>query len=298
MCATQKENSDELYSKALQASYKIYAPVLPDTLDFAGERVPMQTYYVRECLDRELMVNMYWQSNMLLWMKRAGRFFPTIEKILKEEGVPEDFKYLCVIESGLSNVTSPAKASGYWQFLKSTGTNYGLEINDEIDMRWDIEASTHAACHYLKSAYRRFGSWTSAAASYNCGEAGLDSRLKKQSVESYYDVRLNQETTRYVYRILAVKLIMQNPQRYGFYLRRCDLYPAIATETRELSGKNVDLYQWCRNEGVTYKMLRELNPWLQTETLVNRNGKTYQVKVPKEKALFTRNKNTELVDHL
>ncbi len=296
--ATQKENNDAVYTKALQSSYRIFAPVLPDTLDFAGEMVPMQAYYVRECLDRELMVNMYWQSNMLLIMKRAGRYFPTIEKILKEEGVPEDFKYLCVIESGLTNVTSPAKASGYWQFLKATGQSYGLEISDEIDMRWDIEASTHAACRYLKSARARFGNWTSAAASYNCGESGLQKRLQKQDVTSYYDVRLNNETTRYVYRILAMKLIMQHPQSYGFYVRQCDLYQPIKTTTVSLSGQNVDLYQWCKSQGISYKVLRELNPWLQTETLTNKTNKTYQVKVPVKGALTARSSNTSLVERL
>ena len=296
--ATQKENNDAVYTKALQSSYRIFAPVLPDTLDFAGEMVPMQSYYVRECLDRELMVNMYWQSNMLLIMKRAGRYFPTIGKILKEEGVPEDFKYLCVIESGLTNVTSPAKASGYWQFLKATGQSYGLEISDEIDMRWDIEASTHAACRYLKSARARFGNWTSAAASYNCGESGLQKRLQKQDVTSYYDVRLNNETTRYVYRILAMKLIMQHPQSYGFYVRQCDLYQPIKTTTVSLSGQNVDLYQWCKSQGITYKVLRELNPWLQTETLTNKTNKTYQVKVPAKGALTARSSNTSLVERL
>lgn len=296
--ATQKENSDELYSKALQSSYKVFAPVLPDTLSFAGEKVPLQYYYVRECLDRELMVNMYWQSNMLLWMKRAGRFFPIIEPILKEEGVPDDFKYLCVIESGLSNVTSPAQASGYWQFLKSTGQNYGLEINSEIDMRWNIEASTHAACRYLKSAYRRFGSWTDAAASYNCGEAGLQKRIDKQEVDSYYHVRLNNETTRYVYRILAVKLIMKSPQNYGFYLRKCDLYPTLAYKTEKLSGRNVDMYKWCKEHGINYKVLREYNPWLQTETLTNKDNKTYEIKLPTENALTSRSKSTEMVTSL
>lgn len=296
--ASQKETSDEVYSKAFQSSYKIYSPVLPDTLDFAGEKVPMQTSYVRECLDRELLVNMYWQSNLLLYMKRAGRFFPVIEPILKEEGVPDDFKYLCVIESGLTNVTSSAGASGYWQFLKSTGQKYGLQIDDEIDMRWNIEESTHAACRYLKSAYRRFGSWTSAAASYNCGEAGLQKRLEKQSVDSYYEVRLPNETTRYVYRILAVKLLLQHPQQYGFYLRQCDLYHPIKCATVTLSGQNVDLYQWCADHHTTYKVLREFNPWIQTETLKNKAGKTYSVKIPSRQALSSRTSSTSLIDKL
>ena len=285
--ATQKDSDDVTYKKALQTDYRVYAPVLPDTLRFAGEKVPLETYYVREALDRELMVNMYWQSNMLLWMKRANRYFPVIEPILKENGVPEDFKYLCVIESGLTNATSPAKAQGYWQFIKATGQRYGLEITDEIDMRNDLEASTRAACAYLKSMYSRFGSWTAAAAGYNCGEAGLSSRMSKQSVDSYYDVRLNAETSRYVFRILAVKLIMQHPQDYGFYIRKRDLYPQVPFKTVQLSGQNVDLYDFALKNGTTYKMLRELNPWLQTDKLINKGNKTYTVKIPSSGTKFS-----------
>lgn len=300
--ATQKENADDLYSKALKADYRIYAPVLPDTLYFAGERVPMETYYVREGLDRELMVNMYWQSNTLLMMKRAGRFFPTIEAILKENGVPQDFKYLCVIESGLVNVTSPAKAQGYWQFMKTTGQSYGLTITDEIDMRNDIEASTRAACKFIKALHDHLGSWTAAAAAYNCGEGGLRSRLTKQGVSSYYDVRLNSETARYVYRILAIKLIFQHPQDYGYHLRKCDLYSPIPSEEVTLSGQNVDLYQFAKNNGTTYRMLRELNPWIQTDKLVNKGGATYKVKIPKQGCTLLRNiqkeRNTQLVSRL
>ena len=278
--ATQKENSDEIQRKAIKANYQIYAPVLPDTLYFAGERVPMNIYYVRESLDRELLVNMYWQSHMMLYIKRANRCFPVIEPILKKNGVPDDFKYLCVIESGLQNVTSPAKAQGYWQFIRSTGEKYGLTVSDEIDMRNDLEAATEAACRYLKDLKRRFGNWTSAAAAYNCGEGGLSRRMNLESVNSYYDVRLNAETARYVYRILAIKLIMQNPQDYGFYLRECDLYPVIPTRDAVLSGRDVDLYAFAREHNCSYKMLRTLNPWITTEKLKNKEGKSYTVKLP------------------
>ena len=293
--ATRKQTSDETYKKALQASYRVYTPILPDTLSFAGEQVPLNKFYVRESLDRELLVNMYWQSNMMLWLKRANRFFPEIEPILKKNGIPDDFKYLCVIESGLINVYSPAGASGYWQFMKKTGINYGLEINDEIDMRWNLVESTEAACKYLKNSYNRFGNWTSAAASYNCGEAGLSRQLTKQGIDNYYDVRLNNETTRYVYRILAAKILMQNPQEYGFYIRKCDLYPPIPYTTVELSGQNVDMYDWCKQHGLSYKMLRELNPWIQTGVLTNRNNKVYQVRIPAEGAENIELDDTELL---
>lgn len=281
--ATTRESNDDVHRKAIKANYHIYAPVLPDTLYFAGERVPMNIYYVRESMDRELMVNMYWHSNILLYMKRAGRFFPVIEPILKKNGVPEDFKYLCVIESGLQNVTSSAKAQGYWQFIKSTGEKYGLTINDDIDIRNNIEASTEAACRYLKDLKQRFGSWTSAAAAYNCGEGGLGRRYKLESVNNYYDVRLNPETARYVFRILAVKQIMQHPQDYGIYIRQCDLYPPIPTQTATLSGRDIDLYEYARQHNCSYKMLRELNPWLINETIKNKADRTYTVKLPIKK---------------
>ena len=165
--ATQKEDSEDIQRKAIMADYRVYAPVIPDTLSFAGEEVPLGTYYVREGLDNELIVNMYRQSSTVLYFKRANRYFPIIEPILKKNGIPEDFKYLCVIESGLTNATSPAKAQGFWQFIKTTGTNYGLMVNDEIDMRNDIVASTEAACQYIRKLYNKFHSWSAAAAAYN-----------------------------------------------------------------------------------------------------------------------------------
>lgn len=282
--ATRKEkNNDELHTKAIRADYRVYAPPLPDTLYFAGERVPLNLYYVRESLDRELVSNMYYQSSTLFNIKRAARMFPTIERILKEEGVPEDFKYLCVIESNLQNVTSPAGAQGYWQFMKATGQKYGLEISDEIDMRNDLEASTHAACKFLKYLKSRLGSWTNAAAAYNCGENGLEKRLGNQQQSNYYELLLNRETQRYVYRILALKLIMQHPQDYGYYVRRCDTYPELPYEEVTLSGKNVDLVQFATKNGTTYKMLRTMNPWITTDNLKNKANKTYTVRIPTKK---------------
>lgn len=282
--ATRKDSSDdETLRRAIMADYRVYAPPMPDTLSFCGEQVPMNIYYVRESLDRELLANMYWQSNMLLYLKRAGRCFPVIEPILKRNGVPDDMKYLCVIESGLTNATSAAKAQGYWQFIKATGERYGLEISDEIDMRNDLEASTEAACRYLKSLYAKFGSWSAAAAAYNCGENGLQRRFELESVDSYYDVRLNRETARYVYRILAVKSIFKNPQGYGFFVRRCDLYPELPYREVTLSGRDVDLYQFARQNDCSYKMLREMNPWITSEKLKNKAGKTYTLRLPVKK---------------
>lgn len=280
--ATHKENNEDTYKKALQADYRVYSPVLPDTLSFCGERVPMETYYVREALDRELLTNMYWQSNTLIWMKRSARFFPTIEAILKKNGLPDDLKYLCVIESGLAPTGSSAGAQGYWQFMKATGQRYGLEVTDEIDMRNHLEQSTEAACQYLKSLYSHFGSWSMAAAAYNLGENGVSRRSESQEVSNYYDLKTPNETTRYVFRILAIKLMMQHPQEYGYFIRQCDLYPPIPTRKVTLSGQNIDMYAFAKSNGCSYKMLRDLNPWLQTDNLKNAAKNSYTIQVPIE----------------
>lgn len=299
--ATQKEDSEVVQQRAIMADYRVYAPVIPDTMTFAGERVPLENYYVREGLDNELIINMYRQSSTLLYFKRANRYFPIIEPILKRNNIPSDLKYLCVIESGLTNATSPAKAQGFWQFIPSTGNKYGLTVNDEIDMRNDIEASTEAACKYLRSLYNRFHSWSAAAAAYNCGENGLARRMDAQGTNNYYDLRLNSETGRYVYRLLAMKLIMQHPQQFGYYLRQCDLYAPIPTRTVTLSGQNVDLYKFAKNNGTTYKMLRDLNPWIQTDNLKNKANKSYTLYLPIEngtlqKTLTKGRKDTRLLN--
>ena len=280
ICASSREDSEEVLQRAISNNYRIYSPILPDTMSFAGEKVPLSTYYVHEGLDLEVITNMYRHSSTMLYFKRANRYFPIIEPILKKNGIPSDFKYLCVIESGLTNATSPAKAQGFWQFIPSTGANYGLIVNDEIDMRNNLTASTEAACKYIRSLYNKFHSWTAAAAAYNCGENGLARRISKQSTDNYYDLWLNSETSRYVYRILAMKLIMQNPQKYGFHLRQCDLYPPIPTRAATLSGQNVDLYEFARSKGTSYKMLRMLNPWIQTDVLKNKSNQKYMVQLP------------------
>ncbi len=281
--ATRKDQSEEVHQQAIRADYRVYAPSIPDTLSLCGERVPLDIYYVREGLDRELVSNMYYQSNTLFYIKRATRYFPVIERILREEHVPEDMKYLCVIESGLQCVTSPAGAQGWWQFLKDTGQKYGLEINEDVDMRNHLERSTRAACRYLKDLHQRFGSWSAAAAAYNCGENGLGRRFANQKQSSYYDLYLNRETSRYVYRIIAVKLIMQHPQDYGYYVRRCDTYPEVPTTVVELTGRNVDIVQYAVDNGTSYKMLRTLNPWIVADTFKNKGDKTYRVEVPVKK---------------
>lgn len=272
--------AESLSAKNSKSLFQNIAPEIPDSLNFAGEKVPVDDFYVREALDRELIANVYRHSATILTMKRAYRYFPIIEPILKKNGVPQDFKYLCVIESELTNATSPAKAQGFWQFMKTTGTSYGLEVNDDIDMRNNVEAATQAACRYLKDLKSGLGSWTSAAAAYNCGEGGLRKRLNEQGVKSYYDTYIFTETTRYVPRILAMKTIMQTPQKYGFYLRYCDMYPTITTKNVELKGQNVNLIDFAKQNGTTYKTLRLLNPWLLGSKLTNKANRTYTVKIP------------------
>ena len=214
-----------------QYANTLTSPPLPQSLTFAGEEVPLDVYWVREALDRELVINCYQHSKTLRILKLSSRVFPTVEKILKEEGVPDDFKYLCVAESGLENVTSPANAGGYWQFIPSTAKVYGLEVGTDVDERCHLEKATRAACKYLKKMKNQFGSWTMAAAGYNRGDGGLQAAVDDQKVHNYWDLWLNSETSRYVYRILSFKLIFENPQAYGVAICPAQMYPPIETKT-------------------------------------------------------------------
>ena len=279
----EKPDFDVEYEKALQQNYRIYSPAIPKEVTFAGEKVPLDNFYVKESLEREILINMYWQSNMLLIMKRSARYFPTIEKILKEQNVPEDFKYLCIAESGLMNLTSPAKAQGYWQFIKSTGEKYGLEINTEVDERNSIELSTLAACNFLKDLKGSLGNWTSAAAAYNCGESGLRKQMNLQGIENYYDLAMNTETSRYLYRILAFKTIMENPKKYGYYLRNKDLYYPMPYTQVTIDTTINSIHEFAKQNEVTYKMLKTLNPWMTAHSLPNKSKKKYTIKLPVKK---------------
>jgi hypothetical protein len=259
---------------------KMFVPAIPVEPSFAGERVPMKDADVIERFDKELLVNTFWHSNTILMLKRANRYLPQIEAVLKKNGVPDDFKYLCVIESGLSNVVSPAGAAGFWQFLESTGKKYGLEINEEVDERYNLEKATEAACAYLKANYYRFGSWTLAAAAYNMGESGVERQLKAQGVKSYYDLYLNQETSRYIFRMLATKEILSNPDNFGFMLDSDQLYTPINTRIIEVDSTIVNWAQFALDNGSNYKHLKLLNPWIRDPMLKNKSMKTYQVKLP------------------
>jgi hypothetical protein len=227
--AVQDAPSDENLETKIINDYNVYALSVPDGLNFAGEAMPLNNPDILERMDRELLVNTYWQSNGLLMFKRANKYFPIIEPILKKHGVPDDFKYLAVIESGLQNVTSPAGAKGFWQIMKVTGKENGLEINSNVDERYNLEKATEVACKYLLQAKERFGNWTLAAASYNAGMAGVAKRLKKQGVKDYYDLLLGEETGRYMFRIVALKEILNHPDKYGFNFRYKDLYQPIPT---------------------------------------------------------------------
>jgi membrane-bound lytic murein transglycosylase D len=253
---------------------------MPDNANFSGEIIPLQNIEVWESLDREITTNVFWQSNMQFYIKRANRWFPIIEPILKAHNIPDDFKYLAVIESGLLNVTSPSGAKGFWQFMKTTAGDYGLEVNEHVDERNHLEKSTHAACKYLHSAYKQFGNWTLAAASYNMGKAGLLAKLKEQQVNNYYDLLLNVETARYVYRIIAVKYIMSNPEKYGFNIHPEHLYPTYSCYSIDVTTSIDHLIDFAITHNTNYKTLKLLNPWLMDKSLPNKHNKTYQLLLP------------------
>ena len=280
--ALQDAPTDENFETKLINDYNVYALQVPDDLNFAGEPMPLENPDILERMDRELLVNTYWQSNGLLMFKRAKKYFPIIEPILAKYGVPDDFKYLSLIESGFMNVVSPAGAVGFWQILKSTGKEYGLEINEQVDERYNVEKSTHAACKYLKEAYAEFNSWILAAASYNMGISGVKRQLERQNANSYFDLTLNSETARYVFRILAIKELMENPKKYGFNFRKKDLYQPIPTQTIKLDSSVTDFGLWAQNVGVNYRILKYHNPWLRQEYLKNSSGKSYFIKIPKK----------------
>lgn len=272
--------ADREYLQHVSENYRIYALPLPEAADFCGEVAPLEKWDVAEKLDRELLVNSYWHSNTLLAIKRSARWFPLIEKVLKEEGVPDDFKYLALVESNFTNATSPAGAVGYWQFLAETATEFGLEVNDEVDERYHVEKSTRAACKYFKQAYNKLGSWSLAAASYNMGMLGVQKQMDRQKQNNYYELLLNEETSRYVFRILSMKEIVNNTDKYGFVIRPSDIYAPIDSKEVTITGSVEDFAAWCQEYGVSYKDFKLLNPWLRQAYLKNKSGKTYVVKIP------------------
>lgn len=268
--------------------YNVYALELPETMDFAGEPVPLNDPDIRERMDRELLVNTYWQSNGLLIFKRAHKYFPIIEPLLAKYGIPDDFKYLAVAESALENNSSPAGAAGFWHFMKGTGREYGLEINDYVDERYNLELATKVAADYLKDSKRKFGTWTLAAAAYNAGNGGINKQIERQKVDDYYDLLLNSETSRYVFRILAFKEILSNPKKYGFNFNEKDLYTEIPSFKVKVDTAVTDFADFAKKFDINYKILKIHNPWLRDTYLKNASGKEYFIEIP-EKGYYKTN---------
>ena len=256
------------------------ARYFPTSVNFCDETTPLNIADVKERFDRELLINANLHSSTLLILKRANRFFPVIEPILKQNNIPDDFKYLCVIESALTNATSQAGAKGFWQFMPETAKEKGMEINESVDERYHLAKATQAACDYLAKAKEKFGNWTLAAASYNGGINGIAKTLEAQQVPNYYDLLLTDETQRYVFRILAVKEIMKNPKLYGFNLENNELYQQIPTKIIEVDSTISDLAQFSKLQGINYKILKIHNPWLRDKKLVNLANKKYQIEIP------------------
>ncbi len=253
---------------------------VPANITFAGEPVPLHIPDVYERLDKELQINTYFHSNTLFLIKRANRWLPQIEKILRENDVPEDFKYLPLIESALLNDVSPKNAVGYWQILKASGKEYGLEITNDVDERYDPLKATVAACKYIRQAYRKFGNWTLVAASYNRGMSGIGRALDNQKVDNYYDLFLNDETSRYVFRIIAIKEIIENPRRYGFQVNPKHLYKEEPLRYVEVNETIRDMVAFAKQHGTNYKLLKRHNPWLRDDKLTVRRGHTYRIAIP------------------
>ena len=257
------------------------------SVTFAGETVSFDRLDMAERLDRELTGVIYGQTTTELCFKRANRYFPVLAKILKEQGVPLDFLYLAVTESSMDyNAYSSAKAAGMWQLLAGTGRDYGLEVGEDVDERYDPEKSTVAACKYLKAAYKKYGHWPTVAASYNAGMQKISNELSKQRVDNSFDLYLVQETSRYVFRVIAYKLLMENPKRYGYRFSRKNLYQPVDYTTVEVTGSVASWIDWAKDKGITYAQLREANPWIRSTKLSNASGKTYKVRIPKQSDLY------------
>ena len=292
---SSSEYSDSIsVFKNLKEKYTIYAiPKPTKNIFFADERVPLENSDIWERYDKELLKNTYWQSNTLLLYKRAAKYFPIIEPILEKNNLPGDFKYLALVESGLENVTSPKGAKGFWQFLKSTATEFNLEVNSEVDERYHIQKSTQAACDFLNSAKDKFGNWTLAAAAYNMGKSGLLEQMNRQKSYSYYDLLLNNETSRYVFRILAIKEIIENPKKYGFQFRSEDLYKNIPTYLVMVDTTINSWADFSKDYGINYKILKLHNPWLRESYLNNKLNKKYFLEIPEKGNYFLQNNTTQ-----
>ena len=268
-----------------KAANRVVLPEIPGKLDFAGERVPVENFEVRERIEREFLVNTYWYSATILGMQRANRWFPVIEPILKKYKIPDDFKYIPLVESNLTNAVSPAGAVGYWQITEEIAKKYGLEVNDEVDERYNVEKSTEAACKYFLDAYDKFKSWTLVAASFNMGINGTAKQLERQKVKNYYNLVLSDETSRYIPRIISIKQIFTHPGLYGYYLKTSELFPPLKTHNIAVDSSVANWADFAIEHGINYKTLKYYNPWLRDISLTNKKKKVYEIKMPDKGSL-------------
>jgi membrane-bound lytic murein transglycosylase D len=285
----EKRNAERQYNELFTRYYRVYTPEIPVKMDFAGEKVPLDIYYNHEILEREIIANTYMHSSTIMMFKRAYRWLPVIEPILKKNDIPDDFKFLALAESNLVNTVSPAGAEGFWQFLKPTGQKYGLEINEEVDERYNVEKATEAACKYFRDSYDQYKNWTLVAASFNRGPEGVRKAMENQKVSDFYDLYFLDETARYIFRILALKEIYNHPARYGYYLREQDFHPPIPMYTLKIDTAIADLPAFALKMKINYRILRELNPWIRRYSLPNKSKKTYLFNLPKEGSLKVAN---------
>ncbi len=275
------KNSSNLL-RSPDSLYAIKAFKLPENVTFANEKMPLDNFDTKESLEREILISAYRHSSTILIIKRANRYLPLIEKILKKNNIPDDFKYLAAAESEYTNMVSPAGATGFWQIMPETGREEGMEINNVIDERYDVEKSTQFACEYFLKSYEKYGNWTLAAASYNGGRAGIDEQIGIQKQKNYYDLLLTEETARYIFRVVAYKLIITDPERYGFNIGSDDLYPELKYYDVKVDTAIKDISGFAEHFGTNYKLLKFLNPWLRKPFLTPKPGKEYMIKIPAE----------------
>ena len=283
---TGSSQVNEQHSAKSEVPYCVTSPTVPAQVTFDGETIDLRCYDRRERMDREILAFTYMHSTTMLLIKRANRYFPIIEPILKANGIPDDFKYLMVIESNLNSIArSPAGAAGLWQFMPTTGREFGLEVNENVDERYHIEKATVAACKYFKQAYAKYGDWMAVSASYNAGQGRISSQLDKQLADHAMDLWLAEETSRYMFLLLAVKEVFGNPQRFGFLLKREHLYPAIPYKEVAVDTEISDLSNFAQKQGITYAQLRDANPWLRGSSLKNKTGKKYVLHIPTQEGM-------------
>ena len=292
-CADATPRAEESASPSAEIVYE--SPYVPAQVTIAGETVSMDREDMYERLDRELTSIAYAHGSTMLTLKRANKYFPVFAPILEANGIPGDFVYLAAIESNLSvRAYSRSKAAGLWQFIAETGKQYGLEVNDEVDERYDPEKATIAACKYLKEGYEKYGNWTTVAASYNAGMGKISKELTRQIADNSFDLYLTEETSRYVFRLIAMKLVLENPRKYGFSIKRDQLYQPIGYTTEKVTGAVPSWAEWAKKRGITYAQLRELNPWIRSASLTNKRGKTYTVKIPVATDLYRSKKELKV----